>query len=193
MRDSERGRSGPRAASRAARRAELWQYGVVGQVAWLCAVLGGAHGRALPGLLTAAGIVCWHLWRAPQPTREARVVAIVAIGGWLWDSALAAAGWLVYPGVAAAPAVAPAWIAALWAIFAVQLNVLFVWLRGRWVLAMLIGACAGPLSFRAGASLGAVRFAHPWQALAMLAAGWSLLLPLAVAIARRWDGVRPRA
>jgi hypothetical protein len=143
-------------------------------------------------LLVAAGIVCWHLWHVPQPSREARIVAVVAMTGWLWDSALVAAGWLAYPGAAAATVVAPAWIAALWAVFAVQLNVLFVWLRGRWALAMAVGACAGPLSFRAGALLGAVRFAHPLVALAVLAAGWSLLLPLAVRIASHWDGMQPR-
>ena len=51
------------------------------------------------------------------------------------------------------------------------------------------GALAGPLSFRAGAALGAVRFSDPALSLFALSVGWAVLMPLMLALARRWDGV----
>jgi len=54
-----------------------------------------------------------------------------------------------------------------------------------------LGAVAGPLSFRAGAALGALNFVKPLPAFVSLAIGWALLLPLIVLLSRRWDGVDP--
>ncbi|KVM70745.1 hypothetical protein WJ59_09390 [Burkholderia gladioli] len=166
-------------------------YWVVGQAAWLAAVHGGAHADPVPGWLCAAGMASWHLSRAARPSVEASSILAVTLVGWCWDSVLAGTGWLVYPGQPAGSLGAPAWIAALWAIFAIQLNVVFVRLRGRPWLAAMLGAVAGPLSFRAGAALGAVSFAPPAAAFAALAAGWAVLLPAAVQVARYLDGMAP--
>jgi len=168
------------------------QYLILCQAAWFVAVYGGAHASGVPALLCAAALVCWHLLRAAKPLNEARVVATVTVVGWLWDSLVAQTGWLVYPGYAVGTAHAPLWIAALWALFSIQLNVVFAWLRGRWWLAAVLGAVGGPLSFRAGAALGAVRFAHPEAALCLLAAGWAILLPASVWVAGRWEGFAPQ-
>ncbi|WP_415767808.1 DUF2878 family protein [Paraburkholderia sp. J69-1] len=60
--------------------------------------------------------------------------------------------------------------------------------RRRW-LAALLGAAGGPLSFRAGAALGAVHFAQPMAAFCALALGWSVILPASLWLAERWDGM----
>ncbi|MFL9896379.1 DUF2878 family protein, partial [Paraburkholderia sp. RL17-381-BIF-C] len=83
----------------------------------------------------------------------------------------------------------PWWLLALWALFAVQLNVLFGWLKRRLLLAAAAGALAGPLSFRAGAAFGAVQFADPVLSFVAIGAGWAVLMPLMLALARRWNGV----
>jgi hypothetical protein len=165
------------------------QYFVTCQAAWFVAVYGGARGSAIPALLCAAVLLSWHLLRAAKPLAEARIVALVTTVGWTWDSLVAQTGWLAYPGHAIGTVHAPLWIAALWALFSIQLNVVFTWLRGRWWLAAALGAVGGPMSFRAGAALGAVRFAHPEAAICALAAGWAILMPAAVWVASRWDGV----
>lgn len=74
------------------------RYFVVCQGAWFVAVYGGAHANVVPGLVCAAGIASWHLLRAPRRWSEARVIAVVTLAGWTWDSLLAGTGWLVYPG-----------------------------------------------------------------------------------------------
>jgi hypothetical protein len=99
------------------------------------------------------------------------------------------AGLISYPQGSWSVHLAPSWIIALWTLFAAQLNVAYGWLKTRLKLAALFGAIAGPLSFRAGVSLHAVRFEHGWLTVAVLAAGWACLLPTVVMLARRWDGI----
>ncbi|WP_321813999.1 MULTISPECIES: DUF2878 domain-containing protein [unclassified Paraburkholderia] len=121
----------------------IW-YFVVCQGAWFVTVLAGARANALPGLICAAAIAGWHLLRATRPWSEARVVVVVTLAGWMWDSLLASTGWLVYPARPSILVHAPLWIAALWMLFAVQLNIVFIWLRERRWLAALLGAAGSP-------------------------------------------------
>ncbi|NIE64384.1 DUF2878 domain-containing protein [Burkholderia sp. Ax-1719] len=165
------------------------KYFVVCQGAWFVTVFGGAHANAVPGLICAAAIAGWHLLRATRPWSEARVIVVVTLAGWMWDSLLVGTGWLVYPGRPAILVHAPLWIAALWTLFAVQLNTVFIWLRDRRWLAAVAGAAGGPLSFRAGAALGAVHFAHPLPAICALAVAWSVILPVSLWLAGRWNGM----
>lgn len=171
-----------------ARRLDPWLYLALTQLGWFACVLGGARGAGWIGAAVATGAVAWHLARAHDWQQEGRLLAVAVTGGWLWECSLVQGGLLVYPG---APAWAPYWMAALWALFAIQVNVLFGWLRTRLGLAALIGAVAGPLSFQAGAALGAVTFPDRVQALTVLAIGWTVLLPALMLLARRWDGVTP--
>jgi len=58
-----------------------------------------------------------------------------------------------------------------------QINPVFASLRRRRLLCAMLGAVGGPLSFRAGAALGAVQFIDIWRALALIGAGWAVMLP----------------
>ncbi|WP_323122287.1 DUF2878 domain-containing protein [Burkholderia alba] len=160
------------------------------QAGWFVCVMSAARGHGWLGVVFAAAMVALHLAVSARPAREARLVATVMLAGWLWDSAVAKSGLLVYPNGVLIAGTAPYWMAALWALFAIQLNVLFRWLRVRPISSACLGAAAGPLSFRAGAALGAVHFTDSGAALVTLAVGWALLLPACIALARRWDGVR---
>jgi Protein of unknown function (DUF2878) len=109
------------------------------------------------------------------------------IGG-VWETIQVHVGFLAYD--TAGPAgLAPLWLFALWGLFAAQLNTTYRWLKSRLWAAALLGAVAGPLSFRAGVSLGALQFLRPTPAIASLAISWAILLPSVVALSRRWDGV----
>lgn len=164
----------------------LARYIVLCQAGWFACVIGGAHGKEVPGALVALTAVAFHLSRARNATREARFIAVAVATGWVWESLLARDGLLVYPHTTG---FAPLWMAALWALFAIQFNVLFRWLRSRPVRAAVLGAIAGPLSFRAGSMLGAVHFPDTTQAMTVLAIGWALLMPLMVYLASHWDGM----
>lgn len=62
-------------------------------------------------------------------------------------------------------------------------------LRSRWWLAAIVGAVGGPLSFASGVKLGAAYFVDPLPALVVIAATWSVVLPLMVWLSIRLDGI----
>jgi hypothetical protein len=165
-------------------------YFIVGQAGWFACVMSAARGAQWLGVAVAIALVALHLRRAAQPLEEAKLIVSVVVIGGIWDSALVSFGLLAYPSSAHIPGFAPVWILALWGLFAAQINTTYPWLQRRIWLAAPLGALAGPLSFRAGAALGAVQFAKPWPATAALAVGWSVLLSGIIYLSRRWNGVR---
>jgi hypothetical protein len=160
------------------------------QLGWFACVLGGANQLPWLGTLIAALIVTWHLSQAQQPGREFTLLAAVGALGAVWDSLLVAAGWLAYPSGTLLTNTAPHWIVAMWVLFASTLNVSLRWLRGRWIVATVLGAIAGPLAYYAGAKLGGVVIAEPLFAFAALALGWATFTPLLIKLSTRFDGMR---
>lgn len=167
---------------------ERTAYAALSQAGWFACVLSAAHGIGWLGCVCALLLVAAHLRRAVAPQREAMLLSIVTLGGWLWECVPAATGWLQYPNGIVLAHTAPYWLAGLWLLFAIQINTLFRWLRQRYLLASLLAAITVPLSFHAGAALGAVTFAAPWQATLLIAAGWSVMMPAMVWLGTRLDG-----
>jgi hypothetical protein len=161
----------------------------VGQAGWYACVLTAANHIAWVGEALVLLLVTIHLLRVARPMDELKFIAIVLVMGSVWESVLVDFNLLSYPSSLAVKGFAPMWLPALWALFAAQFNTSYTWLKRRAHWAAPIGAIAGPLSFRAGAALGALRFEKPWLAALALASGWAVLLPLIAVIARRWDGV----
>lgn len=155
------------------------------QIGWFACVLGGAYQLPWAGTAVALAIVAWHLYTARQPRVELGLIAAAAAIGLVFDSALVAAGWLAYPSGLLHPSLAPHWIIAMWMLFATTLNSSLGWLQRVPWLAVPLGAAAGPLAYLGGAALGGVKFVAYEPALIALAVGWSLWLPLLVALARR--------
>ncbi len=158
------------------------------QIGWFACVLGGAHGLPWLGPVVVAAAVAWHLAQAADPPAEGLLLVAAGLIGILFDSALVAAGWLAYPSGQVHPGLAPYWMVAIWVLFATTLNLSLGWLRGRPLLAAMLGGVAGPLAYYGGAQLGGVAFVAPGPGLLALAAGWALLLPLLLWLAARLDG-----
>ena len=157
------------------------------QAGWFACVLSAAHGVPWTGTGIAAAIIALHVAYARNRAGEAKLVAIALALGAAWDSALVAAGWVGFSSGTLVERAAPHWILALWALFAITLNSSLRWLRSNVAMAVGLGAVAGPLSYWAGARLGAVTFVQPFAAIAALAAGWAVMTPALVAAARRCD------
>lgn len=163
-------------------------YALAGQAGWFVCVLSAAHGAGWLGTLCVVGLGILHLRHVPHPRDETCLCLCVALLGWLWDSVPVHYGWLRYPSGMVLTGFAPYWMASLWVLFALQINTLYRWLRVHHWLASAIGCAAGPLSFRAGAALGAVEFARPLVAWIALGAAWAVLLPTVVWLGERFDG-----
>jgi hypothetical protein len=157
------------------------------QVGWFSCVLGAANGRPELGLLAAGVNVSLHLFYCGRPWLEASLIMAAVLMGLVLDSILVSAGWLHYETGMFMPSLAPYWILAMWALFASTLNVSMRWMHGRPVLAIVMGAVGGPLSYLAGERLGAVEFAQgPWPFIA-LAIGWAVAMPLLASLAQQFD------
>ena len=72
---------------------------------------------------------------------------------------------------------------------AIALNVTLRWLKGRPLLAAMLGALLGPLSFIGGVRLGGAQFVDRSAALGVLALQWGLAMPLVMALSNRFGGV----
>ena len=73
--------------------------------------------------------------------------------------------------------------------FAMTLNVSMRWLRGKPKLAALLGFYGGPASYIAGQALGGIVLVNQFAALAALAIGWAVIMPLLMRLSESLDGM----
>ena len=179
----------PRMAMAATSRTALLVNVVAFQFGWFACILGAAHGWPWAGTAIAAAIVARHVLGAARPAEETKLVLCAVALGALCDSALVILGLLNFASGTFIAGAAPNWILGMWALFATTLNVSLNWLKGRWLVAAWLGAAGGPLSYWAGARLGAVALVEPVPALAALAVCWAIAMPLLMVCARRYDGI----
>ncbi len=163
----------------------LWGNLVGYQLVWFAAVMGAGRGWAW------AGVVAFVLFAAtqwPVATRRRLTlqVMLAAVGcGVLLDGALAASGWAMYAAPWPSTSLAPVWILAMWAAFALTLDVSLAWLQRHRAVAAVIGAVGGPLAYLgAGRGFDAITFVQPVPALVLLAVGWGIALPLLLSLLR---------
>lgn len=159
------------------------------QLVWLLVVWSAGASRPIVGIGAAATFVVAQLVASRTRRSDVLLVLVALIGGVIVDGLLARTGWVRYAandGVL----VAPTWILALWAAFAMTLNHSLHWLLGRPGVAALFGGIGGPLAYLAASrGFGAVSLEPPlWLSIGSVGAGWAL----ALACLARW-GHRSRA
>jgi hypothetical protein len=155
------------------------------QAGWFACVLSAARERSSLGIAVAVLIVAGWLLAAPRPGALLQLTVLTGVVGYCWDSWLAVLGLIRYLPGPFSPPLAPLWILALWLLFSTTLHVSLRWLQSNFRLAALLGALAAPLAYLGAARFGALELPQPLPALAAQAAGWALLLPLLLCLARR--------
>ncbi len=158
------------------------------KLGWVACVFGAAAGRPEIGAAVIALAVAVHLFRTDNRQGETRLLIAAALIGLIWETVLVSGGVLDYGDGSFQPGLAPYWIVGMWVLFATTMNVGMRWLRRSTAVAAVAGAVGGPLSFVAGEKAGAVAFGDPVISLAVIAAGWALLLPLLVSLAQAFEG-----
>ena len=161
------------------------------QGAWFACVLGAAHGVPMLGIAAVVAAVAVQLAMSSARLHDAALIAAALVIGLAWDTAMARAGIVIYASPGQFPAWAPAWILALWALFATLLREPLRWLHGRWWLAAIIGGVSGALSYLGAVRLGAGSIPDPRLAMLVLAAGWAAFTPVLIESAR-WLCARER-
>ena len=153
------------------------------QAGWFACVLGAARGTPIAGVVLVAALVTGHLALSRRRLADAAFLGASGLFGYAADSALVLAGWIRFPEPAALGGPSALWMVALWVLFASTLEGCMSWLRDRWVLAAGLGAVSGPLSYLAGARLGAIELAEPAAApLAAIGVTWAAAMPVLLAL-----------
>ena len=161
------------------------------QLGWFACVIGAASDIPWSGTFLVMAILGYHLYSANDAETELRLLALVLLIGFIWDSLLVAFGILEYSSGLFHASLAPHWIIAMWALFSSTLNVSMNWLKGHYLVAGIFGAIGGPLAYYAGLKLGAVSMPSTTVALGVLAIGWALIMPALVYLSQRFNGFEP--
>lgn len=149
------------------------------QCAWFACVLAAAAQRPVSGIVVAAAVVLGHLYTAPNPMRELRLVVMAIAAGAAFEFLLAASGWV---------RMQPLLMVAIWAAFATTLNVSLRALRPHYAWSAVLAAVGAPLAYYSGSKLGALHWVNETSALLAIAIGWAVLMPLLMKSAQRFDG-----
>lgn len=157
------------------------------QAGWFACVLGAANGMPWLGALLVCLIVAVHIKMADRPRVELQLLLLCVILGLIFDSFLVSSGWVVYPSGVQIAGVAPYWILAMWALFSTTINLSMAWLKSNLVLASVMGAFFGPLSYIAGQRLGAIELIDYRSSLIALAVIWAVAMPIITFVAGRYD------
>jgi hypothetical protein len=161
------------------------------QATWFAAVLGTAAGMPWLGPGVVALTLTVHLAVAEDRRGEIRLLMAAGVLGFLYDTALIAAGVFSPLQHLTAPPWSSPWMVGLWLNFAATLNVSLAWLKGRYPLAALFGAIGGPLAYYGGAKLGATEALPTMSGLLVLTIGWGTMTPLLVWLAHRLRSLPP--
>jgi hypothetical protein len=157
------------------------------QIGWLACALGAARGLPMIGPVVVAALFGLHLALTPDRGCEIRLAVAIGVVGTVVDSLKAATGFISYvggyPGV---DWLCPLWITAMWVNYAKALNTSLGWLKGRYLLAAILGAIAGPLNYLAGSRLGALQLNIDMSSgIVVLAVVWGIVVPLTFWLAER--------
>ena len=160
------------------------------QVAWWALVAGVAPGYGGAALALSALLAAAHLrFFSPRPKRELGLALAAWLLGLGFDSLLQAGGFITFQGASLGP-LSPFWLWALWALFGLTLDASMSFLQRRhWSLSAVLGGVFGPLSYLAGAKLGAATLVANPLNFAALALAWAIAMPLLVWLARSTDRV----
>lgn len=159
------------------------------EVGWTGAVLLASRGAPALGASVAALVGGFQIWlRGPgRRLAEAKYVLGASMIGAAADAGLMLGGLLRFHDGRGVSLEFLIWIFALWMNFASMINTCLRWLRRRWWLSALLGAIAGPLTYYAGAKLGAVTISSPPTASLMaVAVEYAVLVPVMVWAAERF-------
>jgi hypothetical protein len=158
------------------------------QCCWLASVLGAAAGMPWLGPMFAAIWLPMHI-RATGAFMAVETKLILAAGalGYVLDSIVVLSGAMSFPPQAQLGAPTTLWMVTLWLGFAATLRHVLGWIRGRYLLAVLLGAIAGPFAYWSGSKLSAVLLTDTVPSLAMVGVEWAVAMPLLLMLVGRLE------
>jgi Protein of unknown function (DUF2878) len=156
------------------------------QSAWWACIAGVSRGFEIPALLYGLVLAGLHLRMAYQPMQEAKLATLALVLGIAADTVLQMTSVIHFYGWTLGP-LSPFWLWLLWVLFAMTLNTSLRFLQTRplW-LSSIAGLLLGPLTYYAGAKLGAASYDSTPIHLGALAITWGFALPVLVYAAKHF-------
>lgn len=159
------------------------------QLVWGLCAFGAARGISAPGIAAAAIFIAVQLACSRRAGATLLTAGAAGVAGLCAEGVLAALGLVRYESPWPGEAVVPAWIVALWMAFGTTLGTLEKALGPRpSLIAAALGFVLGPISYLAGARIGALTIpdgsAVSLIAIAML---WGIALPVLMRVRRYCD------
>lgn len=153
------------------------------QSTWWAAALGAGTGRWEPGLIVGVLVMVLQLFLANSRAALFATLVVAALLGIAFESLLIASGLVTYAAtwpVALAP---PAWLIALWMVFATCIEATARMVGGHALIkGALLGAVVAPPTYWAGLRFGALELAEPiWLPLLATAVIWAIATPIMMA------------
>lgn len=150
------------------------------QLGWFACVLGGSA-VAVP---VTAVLLLIHGKYFVSSQFEWLLIAGMATTGLLLDGLLGKLG--IFTFEEQGWFLIPIWLLCLWSLFAATLCHSLAWLQHRLLLALILGAVAGPVSYLAGSKMSAVSLPQPLLVTIMVIGSvWAIVFPLSLYLARR--------
>jgi len=160
------------------------------QIVWFATVIGAANNLIWPGLAAMTVFIIVHAVLTPNPGRDYCLCALAIVIGVIVESANAATGLIDFGDSLIGGVLPPLWILILWCNLGLILNHSIVWLQQQLLLAALLGALGGAMSYAGGVALGAAEFGRPAPAaIGAIALTWAIVTPLLMISARRLNRV----
>jgi len=150
------------------------------QTAWWACIAGVGRGLEIPAILYGLALAALHVRFAAQPRQEIKLALMALAIGLAIDTLLQATSVIVFYGWSLA-FFSPFWLWLLWVLFAMTLNASLGFLQTQPVwLSAVLGLVFGPLTYYAGAELGAASLEASFSHFAILGLTWMIALPCLV-------------
>ncbi len=159
--------------------AKFWNF-VLFQAGWFACVLGAANQQVLWPVIGTLAYIAFHVWRSPSPKTEFSLLLKALAFGLVADTLIMYSGCLDFGNAWPSPYLSPLWMWALWILVATTINGSLSWLRGRPILAAVLGGICGPMSYEAGIRMGAGGWGSGGQITGFILVGvvWAVAIPL---------------
>ena len=147
------------------------------QLCWFGCVLGAARGLIWLGPSLVLILVPLQIYLLTE-RHKAELLFVLICGslGFILESLLIS--WRVYVPIGNETLICPPWMTALWCNFGPLVSISLSWLKGKVLLALILGALAGPLAWWGGEKLDALtvapEFIFGYLPLSLV---WAVVLP----------------
>lgn len=155
------------------------------QAGWWACIAGVARGLEIEAIIFCFCLISIHLYFSKNPLLEVKMGLVgLLLGVWV-DTGLQYFSVMGFYGWALGP-LSPFWLWTIWVMFALTLNSSLAFLQSQPLfLSGGLGMIFGPMTYYAGAKLGAADLDDSINHIVCLGVAWTLAMPLMVFIAQQ--------